>query len=260
MCDEVVISVIICSIDEAKFNLATQNYTSLLEGIPFEIIGIHDAHSLCEGYNRGVAQSRGSILVFSHDDIEIISQDFKDKLRKYLSYFDIIGVAGTSCLINGNWMVAGQPFVHGLVTYPNADAPGYLVNVYGAETIVVGNICALDGLFFAINRSVIEKIRFDEDNFDGFHMYDMDFTFTAYLSGFKLAVCNDILVIHESNGDFGGRWEHYNALFLEKHIDRLCTNTSGQLRIGLAKAEAKEEILRICDAAGLARLTSRLRR
>ena len=31
---------------------------------------------------------------------------------------DLVGCAGTSCLIDSNWIYAGDPFVHGIVAYP----------------------------------------------------------------------------------------------------------------------------------------------
>ena len=52
-------SVVICSIDSAKFARVTDNYRKLLDGREFEIIGIHDARSLADGYNRGIANARG---------------------------------------------------------------------------------------------------------------------------------------------------------------------------------------------------------
>jgi len=53
------ISVLICSIDADKYARVTANYQRLLSGHPHEIIGIHDARSLAEGYNRAVQKSRG---------------------------------------------------------------------------------------------------------------------------------------------------------------------------------------------------------
>ena len=63
---------------------------------PWEMIQIHDAASLAEGYARGVARSRGEILLFSHDDVEILNpQHFVKRLRGHLANYDLIGVAGT---------------------------------------------------------------------------------------------------------------------------------------------------------------------
>ena len=69
------ISVVICSIDARKFERVSENYRMLFAGRDIEIIGIHDARSLAEGYTRGIAQSRGARVILSHDDIEILTAD-----------------------------------------------------------------------------------------------------------------------------------------------------------------------------------------
>ena len=70
------ISIIICSADPQLFAKVCANYRpALLRSVSHEIIGIHDACSLCEGYNRGIARASGDVLVFSHDDIEIVTPD-----------------------------------------------------------------------------------------------------------------------------------------------------------------------------------------
>lgn len=43
-----------------------------------------DARSLCEGYNRGVAMSRGDVLIFSDDDIEIPTRDLCARLLRHI--------------------------------------------------------------------------------------------------------------------------------------------------------------------------------
>jgi 2-polyprenyl-3-methyl-5-hydroxy-6-metoxy-1,4-benzoquinol methylase len=219
------ISIIICSINSEKFNSITKNYTELMGGEPFEIIGIHDAKSLCEGYNRGIQKSVGDILVFSHDDIEILSPDFVARLKAHLENFDIVGLAGTDWVVDGNWLSAGFPYLYGQVADRNEDM--YALSCYDfGETAHEGKtaedgIKMLDGLFIAARRSVAQKILFDEKNFDGFHCYDADFTYSAFLAGFNLAVCNDIAVIHYSNSAFDAEFQRYNERFIEKHATTL---------------------------------------
>lgn len=239
------ISIIICSIDQSKFDRVTRNYTELLHGGPFEIVGIHDAKSLCEGYSRGIQKSSGSILIFSHDDIEILSPDFKDKLKRYLSLYDVIGVAGTSCLIDGTWTAALYPHLHGQVAHHNPDTGEYAVSVYGAKTRVAENIQALDGLFFAANRRVTDKVRFDAALFDGFHFYDLDFTFAAHLAGFRLAVCNDIVIAHASTGPAGAKWAEYRMRFINKYRAQLMQNRRDGS--GIKRTDSKDEVLAFCD-------------
>lgn len=240
------ISVIICSIDDQKFQRVSANYRSLLADEAFEIIRINDARSLCEGYNRGIKRARGSILVFSHDDIEILTQNFAQRLREHLGQYDMIGVAGTTCLVDGNWTAGLYPHVHGQVAHQDKATGKYAVSVYGVKATVVENIQALDGLFFAATRRVVENISFDEGRFDGFHFYDIDFTFSAYLAGFKMAVCNDIVIAHESTGAASPEWGKYRQRFIEKHKNALIENQQKGSRI--ARFSTKAEVLEFCEA------------
>ena len=100
------ISVLICSIDADKYARVTANYQRLLSGHPHEIIGIHDARSLAEGYNRAVHKSRGELLLFSHDDVEIVSGDLAPAIARASASLDVIGVVGTSKVLSGYWPAA----------------------------------------------------------------------------------------------------------------------------------------------------------
>lgn len=247
------ISIIICSIDDTKFRAVCENYSRLLGNEPFEIIGIHDARSLAEGYNRGIEKSSGDIVIFSHDDIEILSHDFNEKLKKHLNTYDIIGVAGTTHLTGALWVRAGIPHLHGIVAHFIKRDNCYSIQIYGAYKKHVLNIQALDGLFFAVRRKVLETICFDEIMFDGFHLYDVDFTFSSYLAGFSIAVCNDISIIHMSSGAFDDKWKTYAQLFRNKYASILPAFSPHPSRWSMVQVSKKEEILEVCSeiVAGL---------
>ena len=253
------ISIIICSIDDRKFFKVSQNYAKLLEHEPFEIIGIHDAKSLAEGYNRGIAQSSGSILIFSHDDIEILSPDFTQKIKHHLGHYDVVGVAGTSCLTSAVWLDAKQPHIHGVVALPDSLNQGYVINVYGVEGAVTNNIQALDGLFFAVSRTVAEALQFDSVSFDGFHCYDLDFTFRAYLAGYRLAIINEITIIHESDGSFNDAWASYSERFMQKYLGRLCIEKNPSGSLACARVSSKDKVLECCNLSDLIKITGKLR-
>src|ERR1700716_4248005 len=112
------ISVLICSIDAAKYARVTAGYERLLSTCPHEIIGIHDARSLAEGYNRAVHASRGEWLLFSHDDVEVVSSDLAPAILRATATLDVIGVVGTSKVLSGYWPAAGHPFLHGWLAQP----------------------------------------------------------------------------------------------------------------------------------------------
>lgn len=247
------ISIIICSVTAHKFALVTANLGAILGAAPYEVIGIHDAKSLSEGYNRGIARSRGEIVIFCHDDIEILTPAFHQLLCKHLESYDVIGCAGTDCLIESKWVAAGDPFVHGMVAYPaNGEWPcaRYDLLVWGGINVTeVPGIQALDGFFIATKREVLNHVKFDEANFDGFHVYDTDFTFAAYLSGFRLAVCKDILIAHQSGGDFSGKYQIYRARFAEKYGDHLPVRERNKTHARLARNLDRSQALRLLQSA-----------
>lgn len=218
------ISIIVCSITPAKFTAVTARYKQLFAKYDIEIIGIHDAKSLAEGYNRGAAQSRGEVLIFSHDDIEILNDDFALRLFSHISQFDLVGVAGTRKLIDPAWRKSGFPHLAGLVAHKRPEDDDYLVCVFGLHEGTATGIEAVDGLWFAARRAVWETVRFDADTFDGFHLYDMDFSFAAHLAGFRLAVASDLLMVHHSHGDYGADWEAHADRFRQKHARELADN------------------------------------
>ncbi len=221
--DRRLVSVIICSINPEKFTRVSNNFRERMSNHPHEIIGVHDAKSLCEGYNRGARMAKGDILVFSHDDIEIVTPDFAPRLLAHMRRFDGVGICGTTLLAGSTWVEAGQPWVHGHIVHRKPGEPGYLLMVNGCDTAVVEQAQAWDGLFFAVQRTVWEKIGFDEQTFDGFHLYDVDFSFRAHLAGFNLALVMDLLLIHDSMGRYGTEWRRYDRRFREKFAGRLAS-------------------------------------
>lgn len=215
-------SVIVCSIDAGKFAQVCRCYEGLLAGRPFEIIGIHDAKSLCEGYNRGAARSRGDILVFSHDDVLIWDADFAGKVERRLAGgFDVLGFAGATRLADGYWWAAGPECLRGAVGHAAPKDPLLSLHVYGAAEAEVEPVAVLDGLCLIARREVLDKAAYDAETFDGFHLYDLDFTWTAHLQGLRLGAMSDTPIIHMSGGVFGTDWNRYRRRFLQKHAASL---------------------------------------
>ena len=62
--------------------------------------------SLAEVYNKGLEESKNEIVLFMHDDIIIKTTNLTHKIIKLFEKFPdygIIGVAGTTDLVNGKW-------------------------------------------------------------------------------------------------------------------------------------------------------------
>ena len=115
------------------------------------------------------------------------------------------------------WAAAGPPYVFGQVAHPIPKDKCFEVTDWGTPARHVSGMCLMDGVFLAARRSVCEAIQFDEKTFTGFHLYDLDFTLRASAAGFKLAVCNDLMLLHESKGCFDSEWRKYTRIFMQKH-------------------------------------------
>jgi len=256
---DVEFSVIVCSADPEKFARVSAGYSRLLAGCAFEIVGIHDAASLAEGYTRGAAAAAGRLLILSHDDVEVLTPDFAERVRRHLATFDLIGIAGTTRLVGAGWADAGDPYRFSLVTTPMG-APGTLrTKVTGGGGLVVPDVQALDGAFWAMKRDVAATVGFDAATFDGFHLYDLDFTFRAALAGRRLAVCRDLVVIHDSLGSYDDDWRRYKARFERKFADRLAAKGTPRIVARVAaELDSRDEVLAFCEPTRLAATIERL--
>jgi len=202
---------------------------------------------LAEGYNRGTDRSRGDLLVFSHDDIEILTPQFVPRLKWHLESHDLVGVAGTTRLVDGGWRSAGNAHLYGQVAQVNWKHHRFDVLSFGDPSTAREPVQALDGLFLACKRAVLESIHFDEETFDGFHLYDLDFTFAAYLAGMRLAVCGDLPILHYSAGIYGEVWDRYAQRFVQKYRGKLGPKNPYASKIPAARATTKTEVVALME-------------
>jgi hypothetical protein len=91
------------------------------------------------------------------------------------------------------------------------------------KPLFLDNVVVVDGLFFAVNKDIIKET-FDE-SVEGFHFYDVDFSFRNYIAGVKIGVTSDIDVTHLSIGETNQQWDENRKLFAEKYKDNLPTKS-----------------------------------
>ena len=170
-------------------------------------------YSLPQLYNKGLEESQFDIVVFMHDDLIIETKNVTTKLRRLFDNnpdYGIIGVAGTDKLITGMWWedkesMCGQvKHQHEGRTWRNEYSKKFGESLKEVVTV--------DGLFFAVHKNRI-KNTFD-DEFPGFHFYDIPICVTNYLEGVKVGVTTKIELIHKSIGMVDKKWEK-NKLFFE---------------------------------------------
>ncbi len=141
--------------------------------------------SLTQAYNKGLEKAENDIVVFCHDDIIFNTKNWGRKLKSIFDKnpeYGIIGIAGTTDLVDGRWWTIKES-MNGIVSHQHEGRrwTNYYSKDQGRK---ITDMVVLDGLFFAIDKNKI-KHTFDED-FDGFHFYDLSFCFPNYLDGVKI--------------------------------------------------------------------------
>lgn len=235
------VSIVVCSVEPARLERMQRNYRDALRGRPHEFVVIDDARSLAEGYNRALAACHHDIVVFSHDDVELLSAAPFDALERALREHDIVGVAGSTRVTGPAVMWAGHPHLHGGVAYPAGDG-GWDATVYSLASGILGGMQALDGLLIAARREAARAVAFDAATFDGFHFYDLDFTYRAHLAGRRVAVTTEVAAIHASAGGFDDEWRRGAQRFAAK-FPRLAAPAGAHHSYG-ARLGSRERLLR----------------
>jgi hypothetical protein len=180
-------------------------------------------------------------------------------LAAHLEQVDVIGIAGATAALSGFWGYAGQPHTHGHVVTPAPDGSHVDLLVWGAASRRIDSIRLLDGCMIAARRDVAVAVGFDAKRFDGFHLYDADFSLRARAAGYAVSVVSDLTIYHGSTGDFDADWQRYHEIFLAAHVallDRVAPKPRRVARVPFAdiSAAAKE-----IDEKRVAELTLRLR-
>jgi glycosyltransferase involved in cell wall biosynthesis len=176
--------------------------------------------SLSQVYNEVLSESKTDIILFCHDDIYFDTNSWYSKLIKHFekSDFGIIGMAGTTSMPeSGMWWQDRKKMV-GIVNHEHegkkweskySDSLGNSI----LETVII------DGLFMAVNRTKLKK-NFNEE-FKGFHFYDIPFCFENYLEGVKIGVITNIRITHKSIGMTNEQWEENRKLFESTYKENL---------------------------------------
>jgi hypothetical protein len=246
--DARLVSFIICSVDRSRFARVCADIARVMAGMRWEIVDVHDASSLAEGYERGAAKAAGELLVFCHDDLEILDPCFGPRLAAHLARCDLVGVAGTRRLEGPAWSWSGPPHNQGWVAEPSREGEAIRLCVYGLGPALIDGMQALDGVLLAMHRSVLERVRFDAQRFRGFHFYDLDFSYRAHRTGLRVAVARDLLLLHASSGVADPNWASDAETFLETFPELpRGTRPEAGTYFGV-DLDGRDEALRFCAA------------
>jgi len=176
--------------------------------------------SLSQIYNEILEESKTDIVVLCHDDIYFDTSSWFHKIKTHFEKTDygILGVAGTTNMPEtGRWWDSRNTMI-GIVNHESegkkwtskySDDLGKLIK----PTVIV------DGVFIALSKSKI-KHTFDEE-FEGFHFYDIAFCYRNYIEDVKVGVITNVRITHKSIGQTNQQWEDNREFFVKKYGENL---------------------------------------
>lgn len=175
--------------------------------------------SLSEVYNEIINESTNDIIVLCHDDILFEKENWGKKLLKNFEKTDygILGLAGSVYLPESGMWWEERSTMRGIVNHQK-DGKKW-ESKYSNNLGTISPVLIVDGLFISFDKKRIKKI-FDT-SVNGFHFYDLDFSFSNFLEGVKIGVTYDIRVTHLSVGQTNDQWQINRQKFVNKFKDSL---------------------------------------
>ena len=227
------ISIIISSYNDKYFTSLSCNIKKTI-GVPYEIIKIDNPGlmGLTQAYNKGASSASFSILLFIHEDIEFVTQNWGIKIIETLKKTNcgLLGIAGStykSKMISGWYQINSdnkevnrfnyiQEF-----KYSIEETCKKLSNPLDEE---ISKVVALDGVFLAVNKYIWDEIKFDE-NLKNFHAYDLDYSLSVGEKYDNYVIYN-VLIKHFSEGYTNKQWLLDTLYINKKHCIQLPKSTS----------------------------------
>ena len=221
------ISVIYCTREHNPGHIEHIKGTSGLKDI--EVIEyINQGEPLTKFYNQGLKDAKNDVVVFCHDDISFNTKKWGKRIISHFedTDFGILGVAGTTDIAdNGRWWEDNTKML-GQVRHSHEGKSwdSKYSSLFGNKVL---ESILVDGLFFAVKKDRLSNT-FNEE-FKGFHFYEIDFCFSNHLGGTKVGVMSNIRITHKSIGMTNDEWERNRLQFVEKYKDNLPYNIPGEI-------------------------------
>ncbi len=222
------ISLIICSRQPDIPQSLKDNIAETI-GLEYELIIIDNSknqYSIFSAYNEGIRRARFPYLCFMHDDILYHTQDWGKKVIENFQdeKVGVIGVGGCHYLCKYpvsllSWKLAERNKFYSFNYIQRYDEnKKHKTEIFNNLQSKSVNVVALDGMWFCIKQNLFEhtSLKFDEENFKGFHFYDFDMCMQIHALKMQTKVIPDILIEHFSDGTFNKVWYDNAFIFYKK--------------------------------------------
>ena len=220
------LSIIISSYQPHYYIALEKNIADTI-GIPYEIIKIDNPGimGICEAHDRGAEKAQYEFLLFLHEDVLFETKDWGLILTQLLSKKSIgcVGLAGGDYVSTYPlpwWQNKERRFFHLNQISTNEEKK---INRLTEHK----NVIFLDGVFIACRRNIFLETRFS-DYLQGFHGYDMDFSWRASQTHQNI-VSHEITLTHFSAGHPNIEWFKSLILIWEQSKIAPKSTTTAQL-------------------------------
>ena len=191
------------------------------------------------------------IICFTHSDVGIIDNLFKEKLDLLFNEkkdVAIVGIAGAVEITErlGWWMTTPDKMRGHLIQGKAGGGQGEGFHLQKGAIGYFDDVVCVDGcMMITQGRFIKEGLRFDDQTFvEGNDFYDCDICLNALNMGYRIAVA-DILIFHQSSGMgvFNDAWKKNGEIFKQKWLNKgyKLPFTSDQFK----KKEISSEIVEI---------------
>ena len=220
------LSIIISSYQPHYYQALEKNIAETI-GIPYEVIKVDNPGKMgiCEAYNHGAQKAQYDYLLFLHEDVLFETQNWGLILTRLLSKKSIgcVGLAGGDYVSSYPlpwWQNKERRFFHLNQILPNGSEQKLRI-------LENKNVVFLDGVFIACRRNIFLETRFS-DYLQGFHGYDMDFSWRASQTHQNI-VSHEITLTHFSAGHPNIEWFKSLILIWEQSKIAPKSTTTAQL-------------------------------
>ncbi len=245
-------SILICSINVSYLEKLKINIRETI-GNEYELLvwdNLADKKPITEVYNLLAERARYPYYCFIHEDIQFQTKNWSDNL---LQAFErnketgLIGIAGSKYKSRtpSGWST-------GLLDLDccnifHKDKNGNTIQLYNNPgKSKFEQVVNVDGVFIAIRKEVWDTTKFNESLLQGFHLYDIDFSFHV-IKHWKAAVIFDIDILHfTEGGNFGNEWVEYTLKWHKYFLNELPQTVEGYTaQKGLEKKVCKNWLFRL---------------
>ena len=220
------LSIIISSYQPHYYQALEKNIAETI-GIPYEVIKVDNPGKMgiCEAYNHGAQKAQYDYLLFLHEDVLFETQNWGLILTQLLSKKSIgcVGLAGGDYVSTYPlpwWQNKERRFFHLNQILPNGSEQKLRIHENK-------NVVFLDGVFIACRKNIFLETGFS-DYLQGFHGYDMDFSWRASQTHQNI-VSHEITLTHFSAGHPNIEWFKSLILIWEQSKIAPKSTTTAQL-------------------------------